>query len=361
LNRAEAALKKQLYGTTNSGVPVYEYALTNANQVEVRVINYGGIITQVNLPDRAGKVQNVVLGAETLADYETRSPYFGCVAGRYANRIARGKFTLDGKTYQLAVNDGPNHLHGGLKGFDKVVWDVVREVSAPGEEGLVLHYTSPDGEENYPGSLDVTMTYTLTGQNELRIEYHATTDSPTILNLTNHTYWNLAGEGSGNIYGHLLQLNADRFTPVDETAIPLGDLALVEGTPFDFRQPKAIRDGVRSDHLQIVYGKGFDHNWVIRRPSLDDTTLVKAAEVLDPGSGRRMEVWTTEPGIQFYSGNFLTAAHYGPSHRAYRQSDGLALETQHFPDSPNQPSFPSTVLRPGQAYQTTTIYKFGAA
>ncbi|RPJ37179.1 MAG: galactose mutarotase [Chloroflexi bacterium] len=357
---SEAALKKQLYGTLTTGTPVYEFILTNANQVEVRVINLGGIITAVNVPDRAGAVRNVVLSYDNLADYETRNPFFGCVVGRYGNRIANGQFTLDGKTYQLATKDGKNHLHGGLKGFDKKVWDVAREISGPGEEGVELHYLSPDGEENYPGNLDVSLTYILTAQNELRIEYRATTDAPTVLNLTNHTYWNLAGEGSGTIYDNVLQLNADRYTPTDAGSIPTGELAPVEGTPMDFRAPKPISAGVRSDHQQIVYGKGYDLNWVVNRPSLDDQSLVKAAEVNETGSGRCMEVFTTEPGIQFYSGNFLgMMVFYGPSRLGYRQSDGLCLETQHFPDSPNQPNFPSTVLRPGGEYQSTTVYKFG--
>lgn len=353
------ALKKQLYGTTRSGSPVYEYSLANAGQMEVKLINYGGIVTAVQVPDRNGKFLNVALGLSSLADYEVNGPYFGCIAGRYANRIALGRFNLDGKTYQLAATDGPNHLHGGAHGFNKKVWEVRREINEPEAEGLELHYFSPDGEEHYPGSLDVTLTYRLTAQNELRIDYRATTDAATIVNLTNHSYWNLAGEGAGSIYEHTLQLNADRYNPVDATAIPLGELAAVAGTPFDFRQPKAIGKDIRSNHLQIVHGKGYDHNWVINRPA-GDASLALAAELADPTSGRRIQVWTTEPGVQFYSGNFLTGAHYGPSQRAYRQGDGLALETQHFPDSPNQPGYPSTVLRPGDEYRSTTIYRFDA-
>lgn len=354
-------MNKQIYGTTQSGAAVYEYTLTNAHGTQVKVINYGGVITSVNVPDRNGVVRNVALGFDNLLDYETHNPFFGCVAGRYANRIAKGRFTLDGKTYQLATNDGPNHLHGGRKGFDKKVWDVKEEISTATEEGVALHYLSPDGEENYPGNLDVILRYLLTDQNELRIEYHATTDTPTIVNLTNHSYWNLAGEGALSIFDHKIQINANQFTPVDETAIPLGGLAAVAGTPFDFRQPKVIGADIQSDHPQIANGLGFDHNWVIQRTSSADTALVQAAILSDPASGRTMEVWTTEPGIQFYSGNHLTGSHYGPSHRAYRQSSGLALETQHFPDSPNQPDFPSTVLRPGAVYQSTTIYRFGHA
>lgn len=352
-------MKKNLFGTLSGGNPVYQYTLTNANKIEIQVITYGAIITSVKAPDFSGDVQNIVLGFDNLRDYETHNPYFGCVAGRYANRIARGQFMVDGQPYQLAVNDGANHLHGGLKGFDKKVWEVVREINSPAGEGIELHYLSPNGEENYPGNLDVFITYLLTGRNELRIEYRAATDAPTIVNLTNHTYWNLAGEGSGTILDHILQLNADYYTPVDSTAIPLGNLASVEGTPFDFRKPKAISADIHSDHQQIAFGLGYDHNWVLQRPSLVDTSLVQAGELTDPRSGRRMEVWTTEPGIQFYSGNFLTGANYGPSRRPYRQSYGLALETQHFPDSPNQPSFPSTTLRPGEVYTSTTIYNFG--
>ena len=351
-------MQKRPFGTLTSGAPVTEYTLSNPNRMQVRVINFGGIITAVDVPDRQGAVRSVVLGFDNLHHYETRSTYFGCVAGRYANRIARGRFALDGKSYQLAVNDGPNHLHGGLQGFDKRVWEVVREISEPGAEGIELHYLSPDGEENYPGSLDISMTYRLTAENALRIDYRATTDTATIVNLTNHSYWNLAGEGSGTIYDHVLQLNAEHYTPVDETAIPVGELAPVAGTPFDFRAPKAVGADIRSNHQQIQFGKGYDHNWVIQRPAPDDQSLVQAAELSDPLSGRRMQVWTTEPGIQFYSGNFLNAENYGPSRCAYRQSDGLALETQHHPDSPNRPDFPSTALYPGGEYCSTTIYKF---
>lgn len=352
-------MNKQLYGTTSDGTPVYEYTLSNANQVEVKVINYGCIITSVLAPDRSGAVENIVLGLANLQDYETKSIYFGCMTGRYANRIANGQFTLDGKTYQLAVNDGPNHLHGGVKGFDKKVWEVTREIDQPDAQGIELHYLSPDGEENYPGNLDTYLTYTLNDQNEFRLDYRATTDQPTIVNLTNHTYWNLAGEGSGSVYDHIVQLNADHYTQSDATMIPTGEIVPVEGTPLDFRQPKPVADGVRSDHQQVVYSMGYDLNYVLNRTSFDDRSLIQAAAVSEPASGRRLEVWTTEPGIQFYSGNFLDGTRYGPSRRAYRQGDGLALETQTFPDSPNHPNFPSPVLRPGEVYQTTTIIKLG--
>jgi len=352
-------MNKQHYGTLQDGRPVDEYTLNNANHVEIRVITYGGIITSVKVPDRTGALLDVVLGLNNLLEYETRNLYFGSITGRYANRIAHGRFTLDGKTYQLALNDGSNHLHGGVKGFDKKVWSVVREISGADGEGIELRYLSPDGEENYPGNLDTSVTYLLTRQDELRIDYHAVADAPTIVNLTNHTYWNLAGEGSGSILSHVLQLNADRYLPVDVTAIPLGELAPVQGTPFDFRAPKAIGADIHSDHQQILFGLGYDHNWIIQRPAPDDQSLALAAAVTEPGSGRYMEVWTTEPGIQFYTGNFLTGSHVGPSRRTYRQSYGLALETQRFPDSPNQSGFPSAVLRPGSVYHSTTIYKFG--
>lgn len=352
-------MKKQLYGSTAAGQDVTEYTLSNSNGVEVKIITYGGVITSVQLPDRAQRKANVVLSFNNFKDYETKSPYFGSITGRYANRIAQGKFTLEGQEHQLHLNDGPNTLHGGNQGFDKVVWEVTREIDGAEGSGIELHYLSPHGDQNYPGALDAYVTYVLNDQNELRINYRATTDRPTIVNLTNHTYWNLAGEGSGPIYDHVLQLNADRYTPINATLIPTGELAPVAGTPFDFHTPKPVANGVRDNHEQIARAKGFDHNWVLNRPSFEDTTLVQAAVVREPSSGRTLEVWTTEPGIQFYSGNFLDASIYGAGGKAYRQGEGLALETQHFPDSPNQPTFPSTVLRPGETYDTTTVFKFG--
>jgi aldose 1-epimerase len=346
------------YATTAHGIAVDEYTLTNANGVEVKIITYGGIITSIRVPDRWGKMANVVLGFDSLKDYETRSPFFGAITGRFANRIARGKFVLDGTNYALALNDGPNALHGGLVGFDKQVWSA-RVISVPQGSCLELGYLSADGEEGYPGALDVKVVYTLTSLDDLRIEYTATTDKATVVNLTNHSYFNLSGEGNGSIHRHILTINADRYTPVDESLIPTGELAPVEGTPFDFRLPKVIGPGQRSNHSQIAFGRGYDHNWVLSRPSAEDSSLILAARVYDPASGRSLEVRTTEPGIQFYAGNFLNGTLHGPSGRSYRQSDGLALETQHYPDSPNQPGFPSTVLRPGDTYKSTTSLKFG--
>jgi aldose 1-epimerase len=365
-------ITSDVYGTVD-GVEVLEYTLTNAKGMEVKIITYGGIITSIKVPDRRGKMANVALGFDNLDDYVTKNPYFGCITGRYANRIAKGQFTLDGTNYCLDVNNPPNSLHGGVKGFDKQVWTVVEATAGQNGVVLKLHYLSLAGEgwdpvnnnnptctgaKGYPGNLDTFVTYTLTNRNEIRMDYVAETDAPTVVNLTNHTYWNLAGEGEGDIYDHILMLNADKYTPVDATLIPTGAIPPVKGTPFDFRKPKPVADGIRSDHEQIVFGRGFDHNWVLSRRSVNDKKLILAATLREPRSGRLLEVWTTEPGIQFYAGNFLDGTLYGTSHRAYRQGDGLALETQHFPDSPNKPDFPSTVLRPDDTYQTTTIFKF---
>jgi aldose 1-epimerase len=343
------------FGRMSDGTLVEAFTLRNGKGAEVTAISYGAIITTARVPDRAGKLGDVVLGFDTLDGYLKGHPYFGTVVGRYGNRIAKGQFTLDGRTYKLATNNGPNNLHGGNVGFDKRVWQTT-EVRSGNRVGLRMTYTSPAGEEGYPGTLTTTVTYTLTNRNAIRMDYDATTDAPTIVNLTNHAYFNLAGEGSGTIGGHRLQLNARRYTPVDETLIPTGQLARVAGTPFDFRRPTAIGARIRSSHPQIVIGQGYDHNFVLNRR--DDDAMVRAARVLEPRSGRVLEIFTTEPGIQFYSGNFLDGTLVGTSGRVYRQTDGFALETQHFPDSPNKPQFPSTVLRPGEQYDTTTVYRF---
>jgi aldose 1-epimerase len=342
-------ISKRFYGTTAGGRTVEEYTLTNG--VEIRVITYGGIITSIRVPDRDGVLANIALGFDNLADYESRNPYFGCITGRCANRIARGRFTLDGVDYTLAANDGVNHEHGGVVGFDKRVW-----TPAINGDGLTLSYRSPDGEEGYPGNLAVTVTYTLADENSLRVDYHATTDKPTPVNLTNHSYFNLAG--SGDIHSHVLMINADHYTPVDPTAIPTGEIAPVDHTPFDFRTPRLIGPGQRLAHPQIVIGRGYDHNFVLKRPVPDDGSLVLAARLTDPGSGRILDVLTTEPGLQFYAGNYLDATLVGSGGTLYRQSDGLALETQHFPDAVHHPHFPSVVLRPGETYYSTTLYRF---
>jgi len=372
---AAGTVEKKPYGTTD-GKAVDEYTLTNAKGMEVKIITYGGIITSVKVPDRRGKPANVALGFNNLDDYVTKnSPYFGAIIGRYGNRIAMGVFKLGGVTYCLDANNGVNSLHGGLKGFDKQVWEVKEATAGPDRVVLKLHYLSkagegwdpvnnnnancPDGAQHgYPGNLDTTVTYTLNNQNQIVIDYSATTDAPTIVNLTNHSYWNLAGEGTGTIYDHLLMLNASNFTPVDSGLIPTGALPPVAGTPFDFQKPKPVADGIRSNDQQVVFGKGFDHNWVLNPPK-DNKPLSLAATLYEPDSGRVLNIRTDQPGIQFYAGNFLDGSLYGTSGHSYRQSDGLALETQHYPDSPNHSNFPSTELDPGQTYQTRTIFELG--
>jgi aldose 1-epimerase len=354
----QPSVSKQLFGTAE-GQSVERYILTSGQGVAVNILNYGGIIQEIAAPDRHGQVANITLGFAQLDGYAAGHPFFGALAGRFANRIARGRFALDGVTYQLALNDGPNALHGGVAGFDKQLWQVVEERQDGEEVGLILTRVSPDGEEGYPGTLQVQVTYTLTRGNALRIDYRATTDRPTVLNLTNHAYFNLAGEGSGTIYDHVMQINATRYTPVDDTLIPTGELAPVAGTPLDFTRPAPIGARIRDGHPQIVLGRGYDHNFVLDRPAPTDTSLIVAAAVTHPASGRTLQVMTTEPGLQFYSGNFLDGRYVGTSGRTYRQADGFCLETQHYPDTPNQPGFPPAVLRPGQQYASTTVYTFG--
>ena len=341
------------FGTAPNGEAVQLITLTNAKGVELRVMTYGAIIVSLKVPDKSGKLGDVVLGYDSLAGYVKSSPYFGAVVGRYGNRIAKGKFTLDGKTYTLAVNNGPNSLHGGIKGFDKVVWSADTSHAADGQS-VRLHYTSRDGEEGYPGALNVMVTYTLTDRNEVQIEYEATTDKATPVNLTQHSYFNLAG--TGDILGHQLTINADNITPVDSTLIPTGDLMPVKGTPFDFTAPHAIGERINAEHPQIKYGLGYDHNFVLNRP---DTGLVVAAVLTEPTTGRTLEVRTTEPGVQFYSGNFLDGTLTGKGGVVYAHRTGVCLETQHYPDSPNHPDFPSTILKPGETYRSRTVWTFG--
>jgi aldose 1-epimerase len=352
-----ARITRAPFGTLPTGEQVQAFTLTTARGVEMRVLDYGGIIVSLKTPDRAGNLGDIVLGFDDLQGYVKSSPYFGAIAGRYANRIAKGRFTLDGTTYTLAVNNGPNALHGGLKGFDKVVWQAEPGVDSNGVR-LVLRYTSDDGEEGYPGTMRTTVTYTLSDNNQLAVDYEATTDKPTPVNLTQHTYFNLAGEGSGTVLGHLLTINADRYTPIDSTSIPTGDLPSVAGTPFDFRAPTPIGARIDQSDPQLENGRGYDHNFVLNHPK-GSTALVHAAHVVDPTSGRTLDVSTTEPGVQFYTGNFLDGKVVGKNGHAYPFRGGFCLETQHFPDSPNQPQFPSTILRPGETYRSRTVFAFG--
>ncbi|HVR69621.1 MAG TPA: aldose epimerase family protein [Vicinamibacteria bacterium] len=344
------------FGALPDGTAVELFTITNASGLEVRVMTYGGIIVSLKTKDRAGKLADIVLGYDDLAGYVKQNPFFGTIVGRYGNRIANGQFAIDGKTYALAKNNGPNHLHGGIKGFDKVVWKA-EPFQKDDTAGVVFRHTSPDGDEGYPGTLTARVTYTLTNKDELRFDYHATTDKPTHVNLTQHTYFNLAGDGTRDILGHELTLAADRYTPVDATLIPTGELAPVEGTPFDFRKPHAIGARIGADHEQIRHGRGYDHNFVLNRTGADPARLI---HVYEPTTGRTLDVATTEPGVQFYTGNFLDGTIKGKSGHVYKQRYGFCLETQHFPDSPNKPQFPTTLLRPGREYQTTTVFAFGA-
>ena len=351
--RREAAVTRAPFGTTPEGDSVELFRLTNAHGVELDAITYGGIITSLKVPDRTGTLGDVVLGYDSLAGYLRSSPYFGAIVGRYANRIARGAFTLNGTTYHLAINNPPNALHGGLRGFDKVVWQAERFSDARGA-GVIFRHTSPDGDEGYPGTVTVQVTYTLTDGNDVVIDYQATTDKPTPINLSQHSYFNLAG--SGSVLDHELMIAADSFTPIDSTFIPTGVIAPVAGTPFDFRTPHRIGERINDDNQQLRFAGGYDHNFVLNHAG---TGLALAARLTDPSSGRVLEIHTDQPGVQFYSGNFLDGTITGKRGMVYAHRNGLALETQHFPDSPNHPRFPSTIIEPGQQFHSRTVWHFG--
>ena len=342
------------FGTLPDGTAVEEFTFSNAAGVTVKAISYGAIITSLRVPDRNGKMDDVVLGFDTLEGYINGTAYFGAIVGRYANRIGSAKFELDGKTYTLAANNGPNSLHGGLKGFDRAVWKG-EPFERDGNSGVVFSYTSADGEEGFPGTLNVQVTYTLTAKSELAIDYKATTDKPTVVNLTQHSYFNLGGDGAGDVLGHELTLDADRYSNVDANLIPLGDPVSVEGTPLDFRTSTPIGARIDADHEQLKLGSGYDHNYAINRTG---PGLVRAARVVEPKSGRAMEVFTTEPGVQLYTANHLDGV-AGKAGHIYNKRNAFCLETQHYPDSPNKPSFPSTTLRPGETYESRTVYAFG--
>ena len=358
---AKASVTRGTFGTLPDGTSVELFTLKNASGAEVRVTNYGGIVTAIKVPDRNGKLDDVVLGYDSLDGYIKNPTYFGAVIGRYANRIGKAQFKLDGKTYKLAANNGANTLHGGIKGFDKDVWQA-DPFEKPGSVGVVLTYTSPDGEEGYPGTLATRVTYTFTDANELIADYTATTDKPTVLNLTNHSYFNLAGEGSGDVLGHQLTINADRYTPADATLIPRGELASVAGTPLDFRTSTAIGAHIDADDPLLKLALGYDHNFVINRQAAvnKDNDLAPAARVEEPKTGRILEVSTTEPGVQLYTANHLDGSLIGKAGHAYGKRSAFCLETQHYPDSPNKPSFPPATLRPGETFHSQTVYAFSA-
>jgi aldose 1-epimerase len=354
LSAAGSAPSAQPFGKTDEGIAVERYTLRNSRGMEVDVITWGAIVQRIVVPDKAGRPADVALGFDTLDGYLKAHPYFGAIVGRYGNRIANATFTLGGQKYQLAANNGPNSLHGGLRGFDKRVW-TARPLSTPAGPAVELTYVSQAGEEGYPGTLTTRVTYTVTEQDELRIDYHLASDAETVANVTNHTYFNLAGQGTGDVLAHEVRIQADRFTPVNATLIPTGELRPVQGTPFDFRAPTAIGARIGAQDEQIAHGKGYDHNWVLDGHA---GTLRPAVQVREHASGRVLDVSTTEPGVQFYTGNFLDGTITGKGGVVYRHRFGFCLETQHFPDSPNQPSFPSTVIAPGRPYTSTTVYRF---
>ncbi len=354
-NSTQGTITHADFGKTKAGQTVEIYTLRNGHGLEARILTYGGIVQSLSVPDRKGRFADVVLGFDNLSGYLTNPPYFGALIGRYGNRIGGAKFTLAGQTYQLAANNGPNSLHGGLKGFDKVVW-AARAQSTTAGPSLILNYVSPDGEEGFPGKLEVTATYTLTDKNELNLEFTAHTDKTTVVNLTHHSYFNLAGQGNGDILGHLMQINARQITPVDSTLIPTGEFADVTGTPFDFRQPTAIGARINAPDQVLEYCRGYDQNWVINKPL---GQLGLQARVVESVSGRVLEVWSDEPGVQFYAGNFLSDTLVGKGGTRYHRRTGFCLEPQHYPDSPNKPQFPTVELRPGQIFQSTISYRFG--
>ena len=347
------------YGTTRAGAPVTQYALSNPNGVTLKVIDYGAIVSELDVPDRLGRRANIVLGFGSLADYEAYNGniHFGATIGRYANRIANGSFALDGRTYTLPVNDGPNTLHGGPNGFDTKVWQVVSSGSNGEEANVTLRYVSPDGENGFPGRLTVDVTYTLTNDNSIRIDYRATTHKDTVVNLTNHSYFNLAGESSGNVERQMIEIAAAHYTPTDSTSIPTGEISRVEGTPLDLRELTPIGAHLRDSFVQLTIARGYDQNWVLDNGGRETPGF--AARAYDPASGRVLEVYTTQPGLQFYTSNYLNCAVVGRSGISYRQTDAFALETQHFPDSPNRPEFPSTELKQGATLHEVTIWKLG--
>ncbi len=345
---AKTHVAKESFGHTSEGTPVDVYSLADG-KLEVRIMTYGGIIVSLRAPDRNGKFDDVVLGYDSLEKYIAKTPYFGAIVGRYANRLAHGRFQLDGQSYSIPKNDGDNSLHGGIRGFDKVVWE-----AKPIPDGVEFTYVSKDGDQGFPGTLATTVRYTL-GGNALRIEYSATTDKDTVLNLSNHSYFNLAGQAKSDILGHVLKINASRMTPVDATLIPTGDLKSVEGTPFDFRTPHTIGERINADDVQLSLGKGYDHNFVLDHPP---SQLAEAAEVYEPTTGRILRVLTTEPGIQLYTGNLLDGSITGKEGRLYNRRSAFCLETQHFPDSPNHAAFPSTELKPGQKFHSVTVFQF---
>ncbi|MGW0572079.1 MULTISPECIES: aldose epimerase family protein [Streptomyces] len=347
-------LVKELFGELSDGTKVHRWSLENGG-TRLKVLSYGGIVQSLELPDGRGGHTNVSLGFDTAEAYETSSPYFGAIIGRYGNRIAKGRFSLDGEDHELPVNDGGHNLHGGPEGFDRRIWDVEGYESGS-DVGLILRRTSPDGEMGYPGTLTVRVTYTLTARGDWRVDYEATTDRATVVNLTNHVYWNLAGEDGGSVHDHVLLVAASRYTPVDAGLVPTGELAEVAGTPFDFRTPKTLGADLRQDDPQLLYAKGIDHNMVLDKGLTERPEHI--AHLREPVSGRTLKVATTEPGMQLYTGNFLDGTLVGTGGRAYRQGDAVCLETQHFPDSPNRPEFPSTVLRPGETYRSTTVHSF---